>query len=157
MQRKSLSRMGYNLSLLASKVKGRIQRTRGISLKPELPSQGNVILSYYIEPFLLKPGQIPNSHTYYWECLQIAKTFLEFGYCVDVISYSNEVFLPQKEYAFFIEVRWTLERVAPLLNKDCVKIMHIDVAHTLFQHAAESQRLLALQQRRGVTICPRRF
>lgn len=158
MQNKLLSRMRYNFTLLAGKVKSGIQKRRSISLKPELPSQGNVLISYFIEPFLLKPGQpVPNSHTYYWECLQIAKTFLDLGYCVDVISYCNDVFIPQKDYAFLIEVRWTLQRIAPLLNKDCVKIVHIEVAHILFQNATESNRLLALQQRRGVTLSPRRF
>ena len=61
-----------------------------ISLKPEQASQGSVLLSYIIDPFLLKPGQpLPNTHTRYWESLQIARTFLELGYCVDVISWKN--------------------------------------------------------------------
>ena len=129
-----------------------------VSLKPDKASQGNVLLSYIIEPFLLKPGQpLPNTHTRYWESLQIARTFLELGYCIDVISWKNTEFMPQKDYAFFVDVRHNLERLAPLLNKDCVKILHSDTAHILFHNAAEGRRLLELQQRRGITLRPRRF
>jgi glycosyltransferase involved in cell wall biosynthesis len=50
-----------------------------------------------------------------------------------------------------------MQRLAPLLPKDCLKIFHIDVAHILFQNWAEANRLLAIQRRRGVTLRPRRF
>jgi glycosyltransferase involved in cell wall biosynthesis len=50
-----------------------------------------------------------------------------------------------------------MERLAPLLPKECLKILHIDTAHILFHNAAESERLLALQRRRGVTLRNRRF
>lgn len=87
----------------------------------------------------------------------MAQTFLHRDYCVDVIEYNNDIFLPQKEYAFFIETRSNLQRCAPLLNKDCIKIFHADTAHMLFHNAAEANRLLALQQRRGITLAPQRF
>ncbi len=38
-----------------------------------------------------------------------------------------------------------------------MKILHITGAHWLFQNQAEYTRLLALQQRRGVTLNPRRI
>lgn len=129
-----------------------------VALKPDGVSQGTVLLSYIIDPFLLAPGQaLPHTHTHYWESWQIAQTFLELGYAVDVISWKNTTFTPQKDYAFFVDVRNNLERLAPLLNADCVKILHSDTAHILFHNAAESRRLLELQQRRGVTLRPRRF
>jgi len=131
---------------------------RVVSLKPEGPSKGNVLFSYILDPFLLKPNEpISHDHTQHWESMQIAKTFLELGYSVDSISYLNHSFIPQKKYSFFIDARWNLERLAPLMNKDCVKIMHVDLCHMLFNNAAEANRLLALQQRRRVTLPPRRF
>lgn len=133
------------------------ENTELVSLQPKKPSQGNVLISYIIDPFLNSAQPVPNSHTSYWESLQMAQTFLDLGYCVDVINWPNDGFWPEKEYSFFIDSRWNLQRLAPLLNKDCVKIMHIDVAHILFKNAAESQRLLALQQRKHVTLGPRRF
>lgn len=147
-----------NITVLAGKIQGRMERRRIVSLQPNRPAVGNVLISYILKPFLLKPGEpIPTSHTHYWECLQMAKTFLEMGYCVDVIRFDNDVFLPRKDYAFFIETRWNLQRSAPYLSKDCIKIFHADTAHLLFHNAAEANRILALQQRRGVTLMPRRF
>lgn len=129
-----------------------------VTLTPKGPSRGNVLLSYILKPFLRKPGEpLSTSHTNYWESLMIAQTFVDLGYCVDVIDYQNRSFVPAKPYAFFIDVRYNLERLAPLLNPDCIKIMHIDLCHMLFNNAAESSRLLELQQRRGVTLQPRRF
>jgi glycosyltransferase involved in cell wall biosynthesis len=143
---------------LTHKVKSRQKMRRTASLQPNQSAIGNVLISYIVEPFLLKSGEpMPNSHTHYWEVYQMAQTFLEMGYCVDIIQFYNDIFLPQKEYAFFIETRWNLDRCAPFLNKDCIKIFHADTADTLFHNAAEANRLLALQQRRGVTLLPRRY
>ncbi|MDZ4344123.1 MAG: hypothetical protein U1E51_17015, partial [Candidatus Binatia bacterium] len=129
-----------------------------VTLKPERRSRGAVLLSYIIAPFLLKPGEpMPNSHTHFWESFQIGKTFLDLGYSVDVINYTNQTFLPDKDYVFIVDPRRNLERLSPLLNSDCIKIMHIDTSHMLFQNAREATRLLALQQRRGITLPPLRF
>jgi glycosyltransferase involved in cell wall biosynthesis len=161
----------YKLYVLATEVKGClqncIQRTlreierpdqQVVTLKPEGSSRGNVLWSYISAPFLLKPGEaMPTSHTQYWESYQMVNTFLELGYSVDVINYTNRTFIPSKDYAFFIDARRNLERLAPLLNPECVKIMHIDTSHILFHNSGEASRLLALQQRRGVTLQPRRF
>jgi glycosyltransferase involved in cell wall biosynthesis len=156
-----ISSFGQPISFLSKKITAKIkymQCFRVVSLKPEQPSQGNVLISYRIEPFFLKPGEpIPNDHTWYWECLQIAQTFLELGYCVDVIQFHNHKFVPEKEYAFFVDIRYRLEPLSSLLNQDCIKILHSDTAHTLFHNTAELNRLLALQQRKGITLNPRRF
>jgi glycosyltransferase involved in cell wall biosynthesis len=156
-----LTRIGDFASFLSKKVKSRINYLKTfqvVSLKPKKPSVGNVLLSYRIEPFLLTNGEaLPNDHTWHWECWQIAQTFLELGYSVDVIQFHNQKFVPEKDYAFFIDIRDRLEKLSPILNKDCVKIHHADTAHILFHDTAESNRLLALQQRKGVTLRHRRF
>ncbi|MEB3218343.1 MAG: glycosyltransferase [Nostocales cyanobacterium 94392] len=158
MQTNLVKRVAGNLSIVADKIQGRLERRRMVSIQPDKPAVGNVLISYVVNPFTLKPGEpIPTSHTQHWECLQMAKTFLDFGYNVDVIWFYNDVFLPKKDYAFFIETRWNLQRCVPFLNKDCVKIFHSDTAHILFHNAAEANRLLRLQQRRGITLSPKRF
>lgn len=130
---------------------------RFISLKPREPSRGKVLLSHIADPFFLKPGQVVSvAHTHDWESLQIARTFLDRGYELDVFSYSNKDFIPERDYSFFIDPRFNIERMATLLNEDCVRIMHIDTAHCLFHNAAEARRLLELQQRRGTCLQPRR-
>ncbi|MEH2414710.1 glycosyltransferase [Nostoc sp.] len=156
-----LSRVGNTISFVSNKVQARINYAKTlqvVSLKPKQPSKGNVLLSYRIEPFLLKPGQpMPNDHTWYWEVWQIAQTFLNLGYNVDVIQFHNDKFVPQKDYAFFIDIRHRMEALAPKLNKDCIKIFHVDIANMVFRNAAECNRLLELQQRKGITLKPQRF
>jgi glycosyltransferase involved in cell wall biosynthesis len=127
---------------------------RVVSLAPEKTSKGQVLLSWLIEPFLLKPGEpIPNSHTQYWECLQMARTFLDLGYSVDVIdSWRNGTFEPKKRYSFFIGHRINFDRLTDLLNSDCVKIAHLDTAHWVFNNHSTYLRKFELQQRKGVTL-----
>ncbi|MEH2138779.1 glycosyltransferase [Nostoc sp.] len=156
-----LSRVENTISFVSNKIQARINYAKTlqvVSLKPKQPSKGNVLLSYRIEPFLLKPGQpMPNDHTWYWEVWQIAQTFLDLGYNVDVIQFHNDKFVPQKDYAFFIDIRHRMEALAPKLNKDCIKIFHVDIANMVFRNAAECNRLLEVQQRKGVTLKPQRF
>ncbi|WP_445635016.1 Glycosyltransferase [Nostoc sp. DSM 114161] len=156
-----LSPITNPFSLISKKIQARINYAKTlqvVSLKPKQPSKGNVLLSYRIEPFLLKPGQpMPNDHTWYWEVWQIAQTFLDMRYNVDVIQFHNDKFVPQKDYAFFIDIRHRMEALAPKLNKDCIKIFHVDIANMVFRNAAECNRLLDLQQRRGITLTPQRF
>jgi glycosyltransferase involved in cell wall biosynthesis len=156
-----LSRVENTISFFSQKIQARINYAKSlqvVSLKPKQPSRGNVLLSYRIEPFLIKPGQpMPNDHTWYWEVWQIAQTFLNLGYNVDVIQFHNNKFVPQKDYAFFIDIRHRMEALAPKLNKDCIKIFHVDIANMVFRNAAECNRLLELQQRKGITLKPQRF
>jgi len=126
-----------------------------VSIEVDGVSRGRVLLSYLLYPFLLDEGEaVPHDHTNYWESLQIAETFLELGYSVDVIDYRNMSFNPTRNYAFFIDIRFNMERLAPILNSDCVKISHHDTAHILFHNTAEQLRLLQLQRRRGMTLKP---
>ena len=129
-----------------------------ISLKPKGNLRGNALLSYRIEGFLIKPGEkVPYQHQGTTKGKQIASAFLDLGYAVDIISNGNKTFLPQKEYAIFADTRKNFERLAPLLNKDCLKILYATTAHPHFNNFAELKRLMALQQRRHVTLRARRF
>ncbi len=80
----------------------------------------------------------------------------ELGFTVDVIDWDNGDFVPLKNYDFFIDIHSNMERLAPLLGKDCVKIFFTTGAHWLFQDQAAYERLLAVQHRRGVTLSPRK-
>lgn len=133
---------------------------RVISLEPPRPSRGNVLLSYHIQPFcqqLDEPSVNHGPNFSHGEALQMATTFLEFGYAVDAISWVNDNFIPKKDYSVFVDIRHNLERIAPLLDKDCLKIFHADMAHWVFNNLTEMRRLLELQQRRKTTLAPRRI
>jgi len=157
------------LYMLGSVIKDAVARSREnlgqeildrtlVSLEPETHPKGYVLLSHVLRAFLLSPGQpIPIEHHHSWVALQMAKTFLDLGYGVDVINFHNMNFWPRRDYAVMVDTRWNLERLASVLNVDCIKVLHIDTAHPLFQNAAEARRLLELQQRRGITLKPWRF
>lgn len=126
-----------------------------VHLHPKGVARGNVLISYITLPFVIS-DKILNAHTNRWECREMARLFLEQGYAVDVIDWTNTTFTPKKKYRFFIDIHNNLERLSPLLNKDCVKIFHITGAHWLFQNDAEQKRLLGVQARRNAKLVPRR-
>ena len=133
-------------------------RLKVVSLAPRGKSRGNVLLSYIIDGFLLKPGQpVPTTHTNIWASLEIANIFLDLGFSVDVIHYQNKTFIPNKPYSILLDVRDNLERLSPFLDHKCIKIMHLDTKNLLFHNLAMSKRLLDLQQRKGVTLKPVKF
>lgn len=127
------------------------------SLVPERVPVGNVLLAYIIEPFLVKnTDDISSAHTHDQESFLMAKVFLDMGYAVDVIDYRHGGFIPKKNYDFFVSARTNLERIGRRLNEDCVKIVHLDTAHFLFNNYASYKRSLELQRRRGVTVPSKR-
>ena len=130
---------------------------RSVRLTPQASPRGTVLFSYLLDPFVLPSGQpLPATHTNLWESWCIAQTFLERGYAVDVVSFANYAYVVRRRYDVLVSLRTNLEKLAVQVDEQCVKILHADVAHVLFHNAAEANRLLALQQRRGVTLPPRR-
>jgi glycosyltransferase involved in cell wall biosynthesis len=128
-----------------------------IHLKNEGEFKGNVLLSYITDPFgYSSSDEIPTTHTNGWECYQMAHLWSKHGYAVDIIDWDNSTFTPEKDYSFFIDIHCNMERLVPLLNRDCYMILHITGSHWLFQNSAEYHRLLDLQGRRKATLIPRR-
>jgi len=129
-----------------------------ISIKTESKPKGNVLVSYVIDPFILKQGEsISNTHTNHWESHAIVHTFLELGYNVDIVDYDNFRFIPQKNYNVFLSARTNLQRIAGYLKKDCIKIAHIDMAHWITNNLSAYRRLKALQERKGITLTNIKF
>lgn len=128
-----------------------------VALSPPQKSDKNLLLSYVTHPFRIDPED-PSffSHAATWECQEIARIWVDKGYNVDVIDWDNSYFLPKKKYSVFIDIHSNMERLAPLLGKDCKKILHITGAHWRFQNAAELRRLSELESRRGIRLQPRR-
>ena len=128
-------------------------RDRTVSLLSKNGFQGNMLLAYLNTPFLSAAEEsLPHSHSSYWEARQIAETFVHLGYNVDVIDRLNTGFTPQKRYDVFVGHRTNFEKWAAMLNSDCLKIAHLDVAHWIFNNYASHKRALDLQQRKGITI-----
>lgn len=153
-----LARLQYYFNFIKGKILGRINRLKVASFKPKEIARGNVLISYNLDPFLAKSTEkICNKHTHHWETVEMVNIFLELGYCVDVITLFNDVFVPKKHYSIVIDSRHNLERLTPLLNQDCIRIFYSDTAHITFHNAAECNRLYALQQRKGISLRNHRF
>lgn len=151
-------RLQYYFNFIVDKIKGRINRLTVASFKPEGIAKGNALISYNLDPFLAKSTEaICNKHTHHWETVEMVKILLDLGYCVDVITLFNDVFVPKKDYSIVLDSRHNLERLAPILNRDCIRILYADTAHIIFHNAAECNRLYALQQRRGITLRNHRY
>jgi len=91
-----------------------------ITLTAPIKSDKNVLLSYITYPFKNdQKNQDFTSHTNKWECQQIASTWLKYGYNVDVIDWDNSTFLPKKNILFSIDIHSNMERLAPILGRDC--------------------------------------
>ena len=119
-----------------------------VSLKADDGTKGSVLLAYIVEPFLLKDGEHPSqSHTHHTESLLIAQAFLNCGYNVDIIDYRNSDFSPRKDYKFFVSARTNFVKLAQRLNRNCIKIAHLDTAHFLFNNTMAYRRLLELHRR----------
>ncbi len=136
---------------------GRGSDPRVISLLPDGRPPEWVLLSYTINPFIRGGRPLDLGHTADWECSQIAKTFLDLGYGVDVINYDNRRFVPRKPYAVAVDELTNLERLAPLLPPDCLKVFHAVFAHWLFHNRASYERHAALHERRGILLKPQRL
>lgn len=127
-----------------------------VSLFAPVKSDKNVLLSYITRPFEIDQNSLEFlSHTNKWECLQIAQTWVDHGYNVDIIDYDNNLFKPKKKYSVFIDIHSNMERLSSQLGKDCKKILHITGAYWDFQNRAEKGRLSNLQKRNNFYLAPR--
>ena len=125
-----------------------------VSLRTRGTAKGNVLISYNNEGFLCqKRGEaVPISHPSYFKGMVMAQTFLDLGYDVDAIHCENQGFIPWKPYDVVVDVRFNLQRLKAYLPERCIKIFHCDTAQAVFQNVAEMNRMLAFQQRKGITV-----
>jgi glycosyltransferase involved in cell wall biosynthesis len=125
-----------------------------ISLHAAGSPRGHVLVSYDNQGLLckLRGKPIPTSHPQYYKTMVMAQTFVDIGYDVDVIHCENQKFVPWKSYDVVVDTRFNLQRLRPYLPPSCIKILHCDTAQTLYQNLGEISRVLALQNRRGVTL-----
>ena len=117
---------------------------------------GSVVLSYHTDPWIYPECRATHYHTNRWECGLIGDTFVEAGYRLDVVEHSNPHFIPRPDTAFAIDLEQNLERYAGQVPAGCVKLHHASTTHWTHWNLAELTRLHAIQQRRGVTLVPRR-
>jgi glycosyltransferase involved in cell wall biosynthesis len=128
-----------------------------VSIPAKGKKKGNVLLSYITDPFTFAPGEhYTDPHSNPWVVMEMARLFTERGYAVDVINWNDNKFVPRKRYAVYVDIHNNFERLSPSLPEGCIKIMHITGSYPEFQNKAESERINALEKRRGVLLPMRR-
>jgi glycosyltransferase involved in cell wall biosynthesis len=122
-----------------------------VTLPPGRSVVGRVLLSASLKAFEADWG-VAHPHEGYWTDQQMARCFLERDYAVDIIDYRDASFVPSRHYEFFVDCYQNLERIAPWLSSDCLRIFHIETAHWSFQNWAEYNRQRALIDRRAICL-----
>ncbi len=127
-----------------------------------LPAVGNergrVLLAYIVRGFFEAPDSvILRSHTHYWESMEIAKAWAEQGFRVDVIDNYNDDFRPAAPYDVIMGARMALEPMSNRIKGSPLKILHADTCHWLTSNGAQFRRLAGIQERRGVSLEPRKL
>jgi glycosyltransferase involved in cell wall biosynthesis len=151
--KRMIKQIGRMFGLEIKKYRLKEYEEKTISLQPKRKHRGNALLSYIIEPFFLSDDEsVSNAHTHDGESLLMAQTFLDLGYAVDVIDYRDRIFAPKKNYSFFVGARTNFQRIAQLLDRKCVKIVHLETSHWLFNNSNSYRRCLDLQKRREVAL-----
>lgn len=128
------------------------------SYRPEGAVRGQVLLAHEIEALLLGPGKaVPLHHNNLGEARVMLDTLLGLGFAVDVVSRLRTRFKPRKRYDLLIAPRANLAALAATLNADCIKVVHLDTSHWLFNNAAIFAREKALLARRGIALESHKF
>jgi hypothetical protein len=127
---------------------------RIISLTATPRSDRIALLSYSIASFLGRDEPPDTDPASSWIASTVARSLLARGWNVDVVSDRNARFLPSRPYEMVIASRRALARLVPRLPLDSLKILLLDSADVLFQHAAECERLVELKDRRRVVLAP---
>lgn len=143
------------LRRVSGKLLRRLRRIedRVVRLEPEGPPRGRVLLSYVVDPFCLPPDAEPSyDHTHHWECREMARAWLEAGYAVDAVHWTNTRFEPEGTYDVLVDPRLNLERLAPRFRPRGLAVLHAETAHHSFHNAAQRRRLEALRERRGTEL-----
>ncbi|HRJ72965.1 MAG TPA: glycosyltransferase [Terrimicrobiaceae bacterium] len=128
-----------------------------ITLKPEGTPRGVVSFSYITWPFV-EGINAPRAmgHTNPFECVNMAESYREIGYEVQVVDYTNRDYVPPPECRVAIDIHSNLERWDKILPRDCLRVLHATGSHWLLWNHAELTRLSAIRDRKGIALSPRR-
>ncbi|MFQ6005729.1 MAG: glycosyltransferase [Woeseia sp.] len=101
---------------------------------------------------LLQGNGIDRSHVSAWQNFDIARTFLDLGFQVDVIHFEDYQTVPERCYDVVVDIVSNLGRLADHLDGDAVKILFPMFAHWTVHNSRSYARHAALARRRGVSI-----
>ena len=115
-------------------------------------AKGNVLISYMKDSALLKDDDIRlKYHTNRWENREIARIFYELGYNVDCIDF-NCSFYPSKQYDIMFGICGRFGEFEKFFKPNALKILYLTGSYGNYNYEKENDRLLYLEQRRGVRL-----
>ena len=122
------------------------------SLQANGKRRGRVLISYIPDDILADEADVCPDHTHFWECRQMAVTYADAGFDVDVVQFDDKTVRPEKEYDILVSARTDLERLSKFMPDQCLTIAHLDTAHFLTHNANALARLADIRQRHGIAL-----
>lgn len=121
-------------------------------------SKGRVLFSYLSQPILWKDhDERFLFHSNCWESKTIVRLLNEFGFDVDCIEWSDMIFVPDKHYDIFFDISANLQRLAPFMPPETLKILYLTGSYPFFQMQEEYKRIADLEQRKNKFYSPKRI
>jgi glycosyltransferase involved in cell wall biosynthesis len=121
---------------------------QNINYDPKSDDQKKVLISY-ITDFIGKNTSELISHTNFSECLEILKTFIDWGYSIDLIhclDNEHNSIIEKKRYDVILGFGKPFH-YASVRNPDAIKIIYLTEAHPDFSLRAETERSEYFYQR----------
>ena len=129
-----------------------------ITLYPKTEPIGRVLFSYLADPILWNKNDVRFlGHSNNWESQEIARIFIDLGFIVDAINYTDTSFYPVHNYDVIFDIHSNLQRLMPFIDKKTIKILHITGSYPRFSVDAELNRISCLEKRRGCFYSPKRI
>lgn len=128
-------------------------RTNFVSMSPAGDVRGRALVAHLVEGVMLAPDDpLLATHNHFVEATLIAEVLLEQGYAVDFIDYRNRWFSPRTRYDILISPRVHFESLAARMQPDCIKIVHLETNHWLYNNHSALSRLEDVLNGRGVAL-----
>lgn len=149
-----LRALAKHLGLDLRRSRPKTLRNRLVTLSPPASNRkGRALLAYNLRPFLLRDrSEVPATHTNLIESLLIADVLLKLGYEVDVIDIERTDFQPERDYELLISSRKHFQIHAEQVGSRCLRIVHLDVSHWLYNNSVALKRCSDVWEKRGIAL-----
>lgn len=126
---------------------------QNINYDPATQNQKRILLSYITSPLENDTSKL-TTHTNFTECLEIIKTFIDFGYCIDLVFCLDDkhtIFIEKKRYDVIFGFGEPFH-CAALKNPDAIKIVYLTELHPDFSLKNEMERTEYYYQRHNKRV-----
>jgi len=122
-------------------------------------SRRRALLVYMVEPFAdpWRREHLVRRYHIAWRVQEIASVLDGMGFCVDVVQWVDERFVPTAPYDLLVGTGSANMRLAGLMTDHCKKVGLATGCEAGFNNRAEERRLKDLHGRRGRQLAPRRL